>query len=109
MPRASTVSSANGSDVSNARNGVSNSGAGVLAANRPAVDGPAADGPAVNGRAANGPAGNGPAVNGRAADGPAAAELPPCIEEADSASNCARGSSGSAAARVLGFKIGSAI
>ena len=109
MPRASTVSSASGSDVSNAPNGVSNSGAGVLAANRPAVDGPAADGPAINGRAAHGPAVDRPAVNGPAANGPAATELPPCIEEADSASNCARGSSSPAAARVLGFKIGSAI
>lgn len=83
MRRSSTASSANGSEESTGRNEVLNSCAGVLAANGPAV---------------SGPMGNGPV----AAD-------PPWIEATDSASNCARGSSDPAAARELGFKIGSAI
>ncbi len=76
---ASTVSSASSSEGSTASIDVSNSATGVLA------------------------------PNGPAANGPTAAVLPPCIEGTASASNCASGSSDPAAARVLGFKIGSAI
>ncbi len=70
--RAITVSSVSGSEESIASNDVSNSGTGVLAA-------------------------NGPRANEPATDRPGATELRPCVEAADSASNCARGSSDPAA------------